>query len=115
MMHLSESNAANTEVLALLNEYSAPERASRPDELSTVTAAVVQFAAVVYYVFAPLAHRALPGPGVYRFGFSGKAGALTRKGNVTQRVGLPTKPRIDAYVAFRRCIILRSGVRNTFI
>jgi len=62
-----------------------------------------------------LAHRALPEPGVYRFGFSRKAGALKRKGNVTQRVDLPTKPRIDAYVAFRRCIILRSGVQNTFI
>ena len=38
---------------------------------------------------APSAHRALPGPGVYRFGFSRKAGALTRKRKATQRAAFP--------------------------
>ena len=56
-----------------------------------------------------------PDPEFIALGFPGRGGALTRKGNATQRVSLPTKPRIDAYVAFRRCIILRSGVQNTFI
>ena len=36
-----------------------------------------------------MAHRALPGPGVYRFGFSRKAGALTRKRKATQRAAFP--------------------------
>ena len=73
-----------------LNEYSAPERASRPNELSTVTAAVVQYLGCCCILcFAPSAHRALPGPGVYRFGFSRKAGALTRKRKATQRAAFP--------------------------
>ena len=38
---------------------------------------------------APSAHRALPGPGVYRFGFSRKADALTRKRKATQRAAFP--------------------------
>lgn len=38
---------------------------------------------------APLAHRALPGPGVYRFGFSRKASVLTRRRKETQRATFP--------------------------
>ena len=67
-------------------EYSASERASRPDELSTVTAAVVQYIGCCCIpFFATSAHRTLPGPGVYRFEFSRKAVALTRKRKATQR------------------------------
>lgn len=38
---------------------------------------------------APSAHRALPGPRVYRFGFSRKADALTRKRKATQCAAFP--------------------------
>ena len=56
-------------------------------------------------------HNLRPGPGVYRFGFSRKAGALTRKGNAMQRVNLPSKPHISAHVASQYCIILCLGYK----
>ena len=89
-------------------EYSASERASRPDKLSTVTAAVVQYIGCCCIpFFATSAHRALPGPGVYRFEFSRKAGALTRKRKATQRAAfLPNLAPALMSLSSRRTALL---------
>ena len=62
---------------------------------------------------APSAHRALPGPGVYRFGFSRKAGALTRERKATQRAAFP--PNLAAALMSLPSVALPSAAsKSTF-
>ena len=63
---------------------------------------------------APSAHRALPGPGVYRFGFSRKAGALTRKRKTTQCAAFP--PNLaPALMSLSSVALSSSASKSTFM
>jgi len=63
---------------------------------------------------APPAHRALPGPGVYRFGFSRKASALTRKRKATQRAAFP--PNLaSALVSLSSVALSSDASKSTFM
>ena len=58
--------------------------------------------------------RALPGPGVYRFGFSRKAGALTRKRKATQRAAFP--PNLaPAFMSLSSVALSSDASKSTFM
>lgn len=60
---------------------------------------------------APAAHRALPGPEVFRFLVfrEGEADTFTKKESDAAGITLPLNPIYGAHVAPQRCTILRNG------